>query len=139
MEGCTICYYETTTLVWFTIYAGLPDGREERSRTGSYSNREEVEKVVEILQQLQLRCRNSKIVVISFYQAQIRLIKETLARRGVANVHVHSVDSFQGSESDVVVVSFVRTSRNVGFLNDYRRLNVAITRAKIFSPHGWSL
>jgi hypothetical protein len=48
------------------------------------------------------------------------------------NVRVFTVDSFQGSECDIVILSFVRSnySYRVGFLNDYQRLNVALTRAK---------
>lgn len=47
-------------------------------------------------------------------------------------VAVHTVDSFQGSEASVVIVSMVRSNNNssIGFLSDSRRLNVAITRAK---------
>lgn len=45
---------------------------------------------------------------------------------------VHTIDEFQGSERDFVVFSTVRSNdtKNIGFLNDFRRLNVAITRAK---------
>ena len=45
---------------------------------------------------------------------------------------MHTVDSFQGSEADVVVCSFVRgnTKASVGFLGDFKRLNVALTRAR---------
>merc|ERR1712190_476043 len=45
---------------------------------------------------------------------------------------VHTVDSFQGSEADVVLLSFVRANPRgcIGFLSDFRRLNVALSRAK---------
>ena len=48
------------------------------------------------------------------------------------SVTVHTVDSFQGSECDIVILSCVRSneSAKLGFVNDFRRLNVAITRAK---------
>jgi senataxin len=49
-------------------------------------------------------------------------------------VDVNTVDSFQGSEQDMVIISTVRTidsdSQTLGFLHDYRRLNVAVSRAK---------
>jgi len=45
------------------------------------------------------------------------------------NIVVATIDGFQGSEADVVVLSTVRTSA-LGFLSDVRRMNVALTRAK---------
>lgn len=47
-------------------------------------------------------------------------------------VEVRSVDGFQGQEREAVVLSFVRSNiaREVGFLSDHRRINVAVTRAK---------
>jgi hypothetical protein len=48
----------------------------------------------------------------------------------LAQVEMSTVDSFQGQEKDIVLISMVRTNRSIGFLNEYRRLNVALTRAK---------
>lgn len=45
------------------------------------------------------------------------------------NVEVNTIDSFQGQERDVIVMSCVRTG-GIGFLADTQRLNVALTRAR---------
>jgi len=47
------------------------------------------------------------------------------------NINVNTVDSYQGQESDIVILSCVRSNtRSLGFLRDKRRLNVSITRAR---------
>ena len=48
-------------------------------------------------------------------------------------ISVNTVDGFQGQERDVIVISLVRSNDegNIGFLRDLRRMNVAITRARM--------
>lgn len=48
---------------------------------------------------------------------------------GCSNVTVNTIDSYQGTERDVIIISNARTS-GVGFLSTYQRLNVALTRPK---------
>ena len=63
--------------------------------------------------------------VVTPYRSQCVLLREMLDE----DVEVNTVDSYQGREADVMVVCTVR-SRALGFIDDRRRLNVAITRAK---------
>ncbi len=72
-----------------------------------------------------------KIGVISPYKAQTKLIRTLMEDIG-QDIQVDTVDGFQGQEKDVIIISFVRSNDEgyLGFLNDVRRLNVALTRAK---------
>lgn len=72
----------------------------------------------------------NEIAVIAPYREQVTRLQIRFA--GVSHVKVETVDSFQGQERDVVYISLVRSNDKgeIGFLKDYRRLNVAMTRAK---------
>ncbi len=65
---------------------------------------------------------------ISPYSGQATAAREVLP----AAMRVSTIDSFQGQEKENVIVSLVRSNEDgdIGFLKDYRRMNVAITRAK---------
>jgi len=69
--------------------------------------------------------------IITPYAGQLRLIKHLLLKREL-KVEANTVDGFQGREKEVIILSFVRANPKgeIGFLKDYRRLNVALTRAK---------
>lgn len=118
-------------------------GKERQSQHGSIENEAEAQTVVNLIEHLQRTSRRTpgkwnsadRIRVITFYQAQVSLIKRMLYRRRCGDVVVATVDSSQGCEADIVIVSFVRSDnqqgkKSVGFLSDDRRLNVAITRGK---------
>uniref|UniRef100_A0A2A4JSD2 FHA domain-containing protein n=1 Tax=Heliothis virescens TaxID=7102 RepID=A0A2A4JSD2_HELVI len=78
-----------------------------------------------------LRPRRLRLAVITPYNAHKDLIKKHLRmlQLGDNQVEVNTIDSFQGQERDVVVVSLAR-SQGVGFLTDAGRMNVMLTRAK---------
>ncbi|KAH9607079.1 hypothetical protein KSS87_005008 [Heliosperma pusillum] len=115
-------------------------GQEEISSSGtSYLNRTEaanVEKIVTTF--LRSGVVPSQIGVITPYEGQRAYIVNYMARNGslrqqlYKEIEVASVDSFQGREKDYIILSCVRSNEHqgIGFLNDPRRLNVALTRAR---------
>ena len=73
---------------------------------------------------------NARIIIITPYLAQTELLKSNFENvKGLGRVDVATVDSFQGQEGDIVIISTVRT-KGVGFLDNRHRLNVALTRSK---------
>jgi DNA replication ATP-dependent helicase Dna2 len=71
------------------------------------------------------------IGVISVYRSQIKLIQNLLRNR--PSVEMHTTDKFQGRDKEIVIISLVRSNddQNVGeLLRDWRRVNVAFTRAR---------
>ena len=78
--------------------------------------------------------RVPSIAIISPYRQQVRKIEEALKEKGgqFNSIKTNTVDAFQGQERDIIYISLVRSNNNgdIGFLKDYRRMNVAMTRAK---------
>ena len=107
-------------------------GFEEKLEQGSESryNPEEAELVIRCLKQM-LDCgvKPEEIAVISPYSAQVRLLA---SKSPSVLVEIDSVDGFQGREKELVILSLVRSNMEgeMGFLNDTRRMNVAMTRAR---------
>ncbi|WP_042472740.1 DEAD/DEAH box helicase [Bacillus ndiopicus] len=120
---------------------------EERMKEGaSLFNRAELDKVKELLtsmndataklkEQGSLAADTKKSIgVISFYAEQVKRINDMVEQQ-YPHLHIRtgSVDKFQGMEMDVIIVSMVRNHNGkggIGFAQDYRRLNVALSRAR---------
>ena len=75
------------------------------------------------------------IGVITPYSAQVNQIQDQISLKlpeTCANIEVSTVDGFQGREKEIIIISMVRSNSNkeIGFLSNERRMNVAVTRAK---------
>ncbi|GFW39151.1 DNA-binding protein SMUBP-2 [Trichonephila clavipes] len=99
---------------------------------GSFGNEGEARVVAIHIDRL-VRCglQASSIAVITPYKFQVDLIRDEVLVHH-PEVDVNSVDAFQGSEKEAVILSLVRSNEDgeVGFLAEERRMNVAMTRAK---------
>ena len=120
--------------------SSLPDGAESRYGE-SYANSTEADIVLKLLNTIETKCRERRerpsLGVISGYSAQVqelitRIDPEDSSRWQNLRIEIATVDSFQGRECDIVVYSTVRSNRErrIGFLRDYRRINVALSRAR---------
>ena len=76
--------------------------------------------------------------IISPYKVQTQYLRQQIRRREEFKpyrqvISINTVDGFQGQERDIILISLVRSNENgqIGFLSDLRRMNVAMTRARM--------
>jgi predicted DNA helicase len=123
---------DPASAVVFADTAGTDADERLPARSTSYENPAEAEWVVSCLEALvEGGVQAESIGVITPYLSQVKRIRKMLDEREIG-CEVKSVDGFQGREKEVIVISFVRSNlaREIGFVKDRRRLNVAMTRAK---------
>ena len=108
-------------------------------------NKAEAELTLLTLQQYFERIGKTRVLnerldvgVISPYRAQVQYLRSQLRKKEYFKpfrhlISVNTVDGFQGQERDIIVISLVRSNDEgqIGFLRDLRRMNVAITRARM--------
>jgi len=108
-------------------------------------NKDEAELTLNTLQQYFERIGKQRLLderidvgIISPYRAQVQYLRRLLMKREFfkpfrRQISVNTVDGFQGQERDIIVLSMVRSNDDgqIGFLRDLRRMNVAITRARM--------
>ena len=135
-----------STLDWLpapvTWISTSRDQAREETRVGqSYANPSEAKAILDVLEKLRDKRSSTgprlHVGVISGYSAQVELLTTRIdpdngTRWRNLTIEIATVDSFQGRECDVVIYSTVRSNRNrrIGFLKDYRRINVALSRAR---------
>ncbi|KAN0127194.1 P-loop containing nucleoside triphosphate hydrolase protein [Lactarius tabidus] len=122
------------------VFRGIK-GNERRTRhSPSYYNIDEASLVRDYCQKLtqdkEHKIYEEDIGVIAPYKAQVRTIRELLKVADLKGVSVGSVEQFQGQERKVIIFATTRSNTAVtkqgamGFLQNRRRMNVAITRAQ---------
>lgn len=133
-----------TPVVWFDT-ADCDFEEDRLSESMSRINKQEAVLLVEQLQTYIEKITKERVLdesidfgLISPYKSQVQYIRGLIKRNAFFKpfrklITVHTVDGFQGQERDVIMISLVRANDqgNIGFLNDLRRMNVAITRARM--------
>jgi len=119
-------------------------GFEETTDQKSIANPEEAAMLIQVLlsyyihwEQQQLGLPQPSTGVIAPYKDQIYALHEALANNTdlqpfKGSIVINTIDSFQGQEKDIIFISMTRSNADgvIGFLKDYRRMNVAMTRAR---------
>ncbi|MDH6304123.1 ATP-dependent RNA/DNA helicase IGHMBP2 [Parabacteroides sp. PF5-5] len=133
-----------TPIVWYdTSDSDFDEARPDESM--SRINPQEAQLLVSQLHLYIERIGKERILeeqidfgLISPYRAQVQYIRKLIRQDAFykplrKRITIHTVDGFQGQERDVIMISLVRAndSGQIGFLNDLRRMNVAITRARM--------
>lgn len=131
--------YPLSPYKFFDIVTGQ---ERQNAKSMSYVNMEEIRVAIELVENLLNKFErefdfSGKIGIISPYKEQtLRMRREFGSHFGksiVQYVDFNTIDGFQGQEKEIIIISCVRaddTKSGVGFLKDFRRMNVALTRAK---------
>ena len=125
--------------------AGMDCHEEFVGETFGRINREEAQLTLDTLERYFEKIGRQRILderidvgIISPYRAQVQHLRRMVAKRAGLKplrhlITVNTVDGFQGQERDIIIISLVRANDEgqIGFLRDLRRMNVAITRARM--------
>ncbi len=112
--------------IFFIDTAGSGYNEKHGSDGSSLQNEGELQIVLKLIETESLEPLHTAF--ISPYAGQVAAAKDMLPKQ----MRISTIDSFQGQEKEIVILSLVRSNDDgdIGFLKDYRRMNVAITRAK---------
>ena len=134
--------FESRPVVWVTTSETKPIHKAfHRKRGYSFYNTFEAGVVRDLLSHLQRAAAaadvRKEVGVITAYASQRSTLEGAVRPRDTSrwshlDIVIHTVDGFQGKDRDIVIYNLVRSDKDLklGFTSDYRRLNVALSRAK---------
>lgn len=143
-------FMETNQLIWIDIphASTKKEFGERRTAEGSYYNAEEINSVIQLVEMLaideqKLTFADVNIVFLTAYSAQKERLSKRLASEKIPGFDAkklarscHTIDSYQGRQADIVVISLVRNNERdkaksaLGFLLKEERLNVMFSRVR---------
>lgn len=129
-------------VTWFSTLK-LTDRFEKRiHHSQSYANFAEANVIYNLLHQINQKAtlagKNYKVALVAGYSAQRseidRRISKNLSNWESLELQLNTVDAFQGREADIVIYSVTRANSegNIGFLRDFERINVALSRGRLY-------
>lgn len=130
----------TDSVIWCST-SQLNSKWEVSTADGSKYNLSEVKIIINELKQLENELKQlgqkKSVAIISGYSAQVEQLTNQIDPKNDQQwkhitIEINTVDAFQGKEEDIVFYSVVRSNKamELGFLGDFRRLNVALSRAR---------
>ncbi|KAF9054183.1 P-loop containing nucleoside triphosphate hydrolase protein [Panaeolus papilionaceus] len=141
-----IRWSELTNPDWPLKFIGCDAEERSTDERASWSNPGEIVQVVRVIksmledpQQSDPPLQAREIGVMAAWREQVWKLREQLRREGLSAVDVGTVEDYQGRESRVIIISCVRSNprfleedarKGLGIMNERKRMNVAITRAK---------
>ena len=128
--------------VLFASNGGIDECEDVRTVGGGWFNTQEAREATRIAQQFLIEgliSDESEICIMSPFKAQVRLIRRFAKNAGLWRINIGPVEAFQGLESRVVIICTTRARKRflendrlkgVGLVNQRKKFNVALTRAK---------
>jgi hypothetical protein len=144
-----------TSIIFFTT--SQRENPNDNDNKFNRQNKCNVKAIKELLEKLNVlysdnltKSKPFTIGIIAGYRGQVDLLKSSIQLSQYSNfvqveteengrqkksnlIEINTVDKFQGAERDIIIYDIVRSSKgqsNIGFLDDYRRINVAFSRVK---------
>ncbi|MGD1806455.1 AAA domain-containing protein [Dapis sp. BLCC M126] len=133
---------ELKNSIYWISTSDVPREKSQEKPVGkSFTNPYEAKVIKAVLTDIQNNCESNnlskEVGVISAYLSQIGILESTIAPKNKdlwknLNIVIHTVDAFQGGEKDLIIYDLVRSNSQkiLDFTSDYRRLNVALSRAR---------